>query len=316
SAGAQPVIDCQGKGRAFYFGSGETEDSVIDNFTIRNGKVSETYGGAVVCKNNSSPTIMNCVFENNKAEETNRSYNLEDGGAIYCAESSPRIYECRFISNSVTGGFGCGGAIYCGSSSKPILRGCVFSGNSAGSGGAVGWVSTSSGITNCAFSGNSAKWYGGALFCSGRGSPILSNCTFSGNSAGKYGGAICCWSSTTATLNNCIMWGDSVSGNASEIYIYDSSASCTLDHCCVDDTGYGGQTGNITENNCIHQNPQFVDPANGDYHLKDTSPCIDAGDNSLVPSNVDRDLDGNQRIVDGDNDGTATVDIGAYEYQP
>ncbi|RKY13364.1 MAG: hypothetical protein DRP82_05480, partial [Planctomycetota bacterium] len=66
----------------------------------------------------------------------------------------------------------------------------------------------------------------------------------------------------------------------------------------------------IVESNCIHSDPQFVDAANGDYHLKDTSPCIDAGDNSLVPSGVDKDLDGNPRIVNG------TVDIGAYEYQP
>jgi len=58
-----------------------------------------------------------------------------------------------------------------------------------------------------------------------------------------------------------------------------------------------------------------VDLANGDYHLKDTSPCIDAGDNSLVPSGVTTDLDGNPRIVDGNNDGKPVVDIGAYEKQ-
>jgi len=58
-----------------------------------------------------------------------------------------------------------------------------------------------------------------------------------------------------------------------------------------------------------------VDAANGDYHLQGASPCIDAGDNSLVPGGVNSDLDGNQRIVDGNNDGTATVDIGAYEKQ-
>jgi len=37
---------------------------------------------------------------------------------------------------------------------------------------------------------------------------------------------------------------------------------------------------------------------------------------SLRQDNVPEWLDGNKRIVDGDNDGVATVDIGAYEYQP
>jgi len=117
-------------------------------------------------------------------------------------------------------------------------------------------------------------------------------------------------------LNNCILWGNSAVTSGSEIHINDSASSCTLNSCCVDNTDYGGQTGNITENNCIHQDPQFVDAANADYRLKDTSPCIDRGNNSLLPSGVDKDLDGNQRVVDGDNDGTPVVDIGAYEYQP
>jgi len=92
-----------------------------------------------------------------------------------------------------------------------------------------------------------------------------------------------------------------------------------LNYCCVDKTGYGFGAGVPTtaiddSNNCVFADPQFVDAAGGDYHLKDTSPCIDAGDNSLVPSSVVKDLDGNQRIVDGNNNGTPAVDIGAYEY--
>jgi len=46
------------------------------------------------------------------------------------------------------------------------------------------------------------------------------------------------------------------------------------------------------------------------------SPCIDTGSNDAVPEDVTTDLDGNPRIVDGDGDSVATVDMGAYEYQP
>jgi len=128
------------------------------------------------------------------------------------------------------------------------------------------------------------------------------------------GGAIYCTFFSSPTLNNCILWNDSASSGGSEVYA-DGTSSCTLNHCCVDNTGYGG-SGTIDDlNNCIFADPQFVNATGGDYHLKDTSPCIDAGDNSYVPSGVTEDLDGNQRIVDGNNDGTATVDIGAYEKQ-
>jgi len=171
-------------------------------------------------------------------------------------------------------------------------------------------------VTNCTFSGNSAD-DGGAIYCYSNSSPTITNCTFSDNDANE-GGAIHCYRDSSVTLNNCILWGNSASSSGDEIYIYDDPSYpsyATLNYCCVDNTGYGGKTGNIKEYRCIHKDPQFVDAANGDYHLKDTSPCIDAGDNSLVPSGVTTDLDGNQRIVDGDNDSTATVDIGAYEKQ-
>lgn len=69
-------------------------------------------------------------------------------------------------------------------------------------------------------------------------------------------------------------------------------------------TGFGGN---------IHSNPQFQDPGNGDFHLRRTSPCIDTGANS-APRLPEDDFDGDPRIIDGDNDGTAMVDIGADEF--
>lgn len=63
----------------------------------------------------------------------------------------------------------------------------------------------------------------------------------------------------------------------------------------------------------IYADPLFVDPESGDYHLQDISPCIDAG-NNLVPDLPERDLDGRERVVDGNGDGLAIVDIGAYEH--
>src|SRR5207247_120683 len=51
------------------------------------------------------------------------------------------------------------------------------------------------------------------------------------------------------------------------------------------------------------------------FHPQSGSPAIDAGSNS-APNLPATDLDGNARIVDGNDDGTAVVDMGAYEFFP
>ncbi|MCD4656892.1 MAG: hypothetical protein K8S87_05050, partial [Planctomycetes bacterium] len=43
------------------------------------------------------------------------------------------------------------------------------------------------------------------------------------------------------------------------------------------------------------------------------SPCVDSGDNTKVKTAAD--IAGNTRIVDGNSNATATVDMGAYEKQ-
>jgi hypothetical protein len=59
--------------------------------------------------------------------------------------------------------------------------------------------------------------------------------------------------------------------------------------------------------------PRFVDPAAGDYRPASGSSLIDAGRPTVDPP--DTDLAGNPRPVDGNGDGTAVPDAGAFEYQ-
>jgi hypothetical protein len=62
--------------------------------------------------------------------------------------------------------------------------------------------------------------------------------------------------------------------------------------------------------------PGFVDLAAGDYRLAADSPLRDAGDLAPAGGLAATDLAGNGRSVDGNGDGTATPDIGAFEFQP
>ena len=75
-------------------------------------------------------------------------------------------------------------------------------------------------------------------------------------------------------------------------------------------TNYGSN-GTITESNVSYVGDAgFVDPAVGDYHLRSTSPLLDRGDPVPLPG---LDLDGNALVTDGDGDGVARRDMGAFE---
>ena len=62
--------------------------------------------------------------------------------------------------------------------------------------------------------------------------------------------------------------------------------------------------------------PGLVADANGDLRLPAGSPAIDAGDPTLLTPSPTTDLAGAARIFDGNGDGTARVDMGAFEWAP
>ncbi|WP_460710171.1 choice-of-anchor Q domain-containing protein [Nocardioides dilutus] len=79
------------------------------------------------------------------------------------------------------------------------------------------------------------------------------------------------------------------------------------------DIGSGGAGGVNVGPGRLNVDPLFVEAAGGNLRLQSTSPVIDMGDPAAAGPAVD--LDSNARVTDGDGDGTARRDMGAFEYQ-
>jgi predicted outer membrane repeat protein len=283
------IIDCQSKGIGFLFHDGEDANSILSGLTITNGYSSG--GGALVISGYSSPMIINCKFENN--------HSGGYAGAIDChSNHSPKFTNCIFTGNS---SHESGGGIFI-SEGSPILTNCTFSGNSSVDyGGAVHCEETSSPtIRNCLIIGNKTEWKGGGISNTDGSDAIIENCTITYNIANEKGGGI--FSPDRMTVSNSILRGNYPD------QIYDPyGRNVVINHGDVQ----GGWPGSGN----IDADPLFVDPGywdanglwiEGDYHLLSYSPCIDAGDNTVVT--VTTDLDGNVRIFNG------IVDMGAYEF--
>jgi hypothetical protein len=294
------IIDASGLGQVSVVTcwGGHGPDTLLEGFTIRGGTGTPYYPCGIMDPNSfrygggmfvgdSSPTILDCVFADNTV-------------AAFC------VAEDNYLGDVYLTGFG--GGIYL-ENSNPTIMGCVFSGNgvSAGGGGIYTDYNSNPTIIGCVFQDNvvgdqGTGGEGGGGMCNW-GSPTVVNCTFSGNTA-AIGGGMRNKGSSNPTVTNCILWGnipDEIHGNAV--------------------VTYSDVQGGYPDPSNIFADPLFVDPDNGDYRLAPGSPCIDAGDNTVVPDGIDTDLNGKPRFID-DPDTVDTgygdppiVDMGAYEFQ-
>ena len=285
---AATVIDGNTNGPVVHFQPGTPTEAALLGFTITNGTgvldEGEIMGGGLFLVS-ASPLIAWNRITGNTAEY--------GGGGIHARSGTPTIDRNTIIGN--TSHFG--GGIYLRRYAAPVISNNVIVGNNTLAGG------------------------GGLLFAAS--SPTVVNNTIAGNS-GNQGGGVYSYLSSPSIVGNIIAFNacgvykshegeyrlsrNNVYGNA--IYEYSN----------LDDPT--GTNGNISADPALRVPPDAgtdglwgtPDDDYGDLRLLPASPCVDAGSNGYASG--DTDLDGFARIVDGDFDGAAVIDIGAYEYLP
>ncbi len=204
----------------------------------------------------------------------------------------------------------------------PVVINCTFNDNFAGAhGGAIYNFYSSPRVINCSFGNNRTNTdsgSGGAVYNGHNTVPVFLNCTFSRNKS-YSGGAFFNvdplappdQNGALPTILNCILWDNTASGGNNEI----QGPTAGVSYNCINQVGYGDANGDPDANFNIRKDPMLS--GSNKFHLRDGSPCIDAGSNTnfvfvepyALYEDFDVDLDGDDRIMDG------TVDMGADEWR-
>jgi len=265
-------------------GEREFRNNVINNNT--------TYGrgGGILMYGNA--TIENCEVYSNTAGDA--------GGGIHCCIGDPIIHNCKIYDNTSYGEEYGGGGIsifHC----HPTIVTSEISSNYANLGAGI-FI-------------NDDTCLNGHI-----GRTIIDQCTISNNNAEYQCGGIYVYSVSFEEYSlikckNSIVYNNNASTTAGneiliETYVGQIDES-SITYCCIEPNGLyidGNQNLVVSENN-IFTDPLFFDAVNGDYHLSQSSRCIDNGD-------PDSDEDGEYWITDVDDQDPdcSRFDMGCYYY--
>ncbi len=214
-------------------------------------------------------TLTNCVVTGCRFSGANGPARMID-----CNVRGLLVTHCRFVGNSVEKN---GYLLF--ANRNNVIRNCLIADN-------VNSGSLTDGFIISAYNNNDSSFQ---------------SCTIAGNRTTKEGGtsysAVKSNISST-TFVNCILWGNATpDGDYRDLNALEGQAT----YCCSSTPGLDG-TG------CTTSYPKFEAASNGNYRLKPSSPCINAGLNQSWMASA-TDLDGNARIYH-----EKTVDMGCYEF--
>ena len=290
--------------------------------------------GAVMCGTACIIEVGNCNFIQNSAPI---------GGAMSLIDSNSIISDCNFSRNRAIGPAGEGGAIYCASSDAKFYD-CKINDNNAvtSGGGAYFTGGLEPNMHNCLITHNYAGRDGGGISANWDTQLNLSNCTIAYNTttgtgfmAGYGGGLSCAYEANTKVINS-IFWSNtalygmeiSIGSNfdaanklraevtVSYSDVQDGAAGVFVDteHGCILNWGAGNLSGTTLES------PLFVTGYWGDYYLSQptdqntTSPCVDRGFGTAIDNEMYRHTTRTDHVtVKGQAIDSGIVDMG-YHY--
>ncbi len=290
----------------------------LDGFTIQNGRAPT--GGGVLARL-CSPFIANSIIQSNSTYPS--SGITTSGGGVHSERCSLVLSNNLIQRNDARSG----GGVSMRSDTGDIVVKNTFESNRAlqtesstyeDTGGAGLWATESrTMILNNLFHSNictnQTRWmnltaYGGAIYfrqgyANSFGTSTICNNSFIGNktaSCNESGGIALRVTMNTLFANNLFAY------NSSGIYCSSITNIQFLNNCVFSNTAfnYNGLTSPTGTNGNISVDPLFIP---GTYQLSSNSPCIDAGNDSVITPDM-LDLLGAPRLQG------AHVDIGAYEY--